>query len=49
MIDSSCVVCGEEMEDLFHLFKGCNGFRAFAFACSWEGGLMLGRFKIFLS
>lgn len=35
--DPYCVVCGEELEKLNHLFKDYSGFRALAFASSWGG------------
>lgn len=33
--DISFVVCGEGMENIFHLFKECNDFRVLAFSCNW--------------
>lgn len=33
--DRSCVICGEEIETSFHLFKDCQGIRVLAFASKW--------------
>lgn len=33
--DSSCIVCGTDLEMAIHLFRDCAGFRALTFACKW--------------
>lgn len=37
LIDTSCLVCGNEMESSFHLFKECPRVRVIAFASRWGG------------
>lgn len=41
--DCSCPVCGEEMENLFHIFKNCQPVKILAFSSQW--GLSIDQLK----
>lgn len=33
--ESECVICGMELENVFHFIKKCQGTRGIAFASKW--------------